>query len=148
MHVRLHTHMHAEYEHELMFRAKRSCAEEYRVASIAPFFKSHPDTMHLRCISKCTITANCTYAFAQNVKDGIKSGKCQLFTRCDKYRSEARRGRLFILRPKTTTKSTTTTSTTTTTKVEDTTTLAGNVTRLRACCFCSVYYTQSARWNS
>ena len=107
--------MHAEYEHELLFRAKRSCDDAYRVAVIAPFFKSHPDTMHLRCISKCAITANCTYAFAQNERDGIKSGKCQLFTRCDKYRSETRRGRLYILRPKTTTTSTTTTTTTTTT---------------------------------
>ena len=122
--------MHPEYDHEMLSRSKRTCNDRYRLAAIAPFFKSQPDTMHLRCISRCTTTKNCKYCFVQNEKDGIKNGKCQLYSHCDKLQTSVKRGRLYVIRIRTTTtaKPTTTTTTNETTSASTTTTIAATTT--------------------
>ena len=85
--------------------------------------------MHLLCIEKCMATAKCKFCFVQNKKDGVKNGKCQLFSACDITRRPGKSGRTFVIvatpvatRPVPSHCLPTTTTTSTTTSTAETTT--------------------------
>ena len=120
---------HADYYHQVHFeRSRKTCDQKYWLGSTSPFFRNDQDKMHLHCIEKCLANPKCKYCFVQNKKDGIKGGKCQLFTGCDTTRLSSKTGRTFAIVPKYTSTATTTTTTsqaTTTVPTSSVSTAAG-----------------------
>ena len=110
--------------------SKKTCDERYLLSNQQPYYKKDPDTMHLKCIDDCIATEKCKYCFVQNKQDGVKNGKCQLFSDCDVIvpTPNTKSGRTFaiVARIETTVPTTTMTRKTTTAIVQlaTTTTLA------------------------
>ena len=102
----LFAHRNAVYK-EVLERSKETCDQRYLLSNHQPFFKNDVNSMHLKCIEKCIANDKCKYSFVQNKVDGVKNGKCQLFSDCDVIASSpnSRSGRTFaiVVRTETTT---------------------------------------------
>ena len=112
-------------------RSKQTCDQRYLLSNQQPFFKNDVNNMHLKCIDSCIANDKCKYCFVQNKVDGVKNGKCQLFSDCEVIAStpNSKSGRTFaiVARTETTEAATTTVIATTVMKLPTTVAVAASL---------------------